>query len=72
MISPPPLDLTDPLRLRAYIWPDQPRRLAQLDMAMAQAGKICHRLNRPVPMTGCQVNNWLRSYLGSGGNLKAA
>ena len=32
-----PVDLTDPLRLRAYVWPDQPQRLARLDAALAHA-----------------------------------
>ncbi len=32
-----PVDITDPTRLRAYIWPDQPQRLARLDAALAHA-----------------------------------
>lgn len=32
-----PVDPADPIRLRAYIWPDQPRRLARLDAALAHA-----------------------------------
>ncbi|MFD1796317.1 DUF2332 family protein [Paracoccus aurantiacus] len=32
-----PLDRSDPLRMRAYIWPDQPDRLARLDAAIAHA-----------------------------------
>lgn len=32
-----PVDPTDPIRLRAYIWPDQPQRLARLDAALSHA-----------------------------------
>lgn len=32
-----PVDPGDPIRLRAYIWPDQPQRLARLDAALAHA-----------------------------------
>ena len=32
-----PVDIADPIRLRAYIWPDQPQRLARLDAALAHA-----------------------------------
>lgn len=41
-----PLDLADPdqrLRLRAYVWPDQPDRLARLDGAIAIALARGHR-----------------------------
>lgn len=32
-----PVDASDPIRLRAYIWPDQPQRLARLDAALTHA-----------------------------------
>lgn len=38
--DPAPIDLTDPaqrLRLRSYLWPDHPQRLARLDAAIALA-----------------------------------
>ena len=44
-----PLDLSDPearLRLRSYVWPDQPRRLAALDAALAVAAGHPPRVER--------------------------
>lgn len=44
-----PLDVSDPdqaLRLRSYIWPDQPERLARLDGAIAIARERGVRLSR--------------------------
>lgn len=44
-----PLDLSDPaqaLRLRAYVWPDQPERLARLDAAVALARKTHVKVDR--------------------------
>jgi hypothetical protein len=44
-----PLDLSDPaqaLRLRSYVWPDQPERLARLDAAIALARETDVKVDR--------------------------
>lgn len=59
-----PIDPSDPaqrLRLRSYVWPDQPERLARLDRALAlppapvdrgdAAGWLAQRLAEPAPGT---------------------
>src|SRR5690606_24099308 len=52
-----PFDLTDPdqrLRLRAYVWHDQPARLARLDRALTLP---------PAPVDRGDAADWLRARL---------
>jgi len=51
-----PIDLKsddEVLRLRAYIWPDQPHRMARLDQALEVAG------SKPVSIAGADAADWL-------------
>ncbi|MBA4489582.1 DUF2332 family protein [Paracoccus sp. S1E-3] len=48
-----PVDRGDPIRLRAYVWPDQPRRLARLDAALA------HARTHPVLVDQGDAADWL-------------
>ena len=55
-----PLDLTDPdqgLRLKAYVWPDAPERIARLDAAIALARHHPPRLDRAdaAEWTACRL-----------------
>ena len=55
-----PLDLTDPaqaLRLKAFIWPDTPVRMARLDAAIALARVRPPRLDR------CDAGDWVAARL---------
>jgi hypothetical protein len=55
-----PLDLADPaniLRLRAFVWPDQPERLARLNAAIALAQ------NENLAITRADAGDWLAKRL---------
>jgi hypothetical protein len=55
-----PLDLTDPataLRLKSYVWPDAPERLARIDAAVALASHHPPRLDR------CDAGDWIAARL---------
>lgn len=51
-----PIDLgsdDEVLRLRAYIWPDQPHRMARLDQALEVAG------TNPIPIANADAADWI-------------
>ena len=48
-----PLDLAAPLRLRAYVWPDQPQRLARQETALA------HAQRHPPQIDQADAADWL-------------
>lgn len=51
-----PIDLgsdDEVLRLRAYIWPDQPHRMARLDQALDVAG------TNPIPIASADAADWI-------------
>lgn len=55
-----PIDPTDResrLRLRAYVWPDRPRRARRLEAAMAMAA------DHPVPVEQASASGWLARQL---------
>ncbi|WBU61848.1 DUF2332 domain-containing protein [Paracoccus albus] len=52
-----PLDHTDPLRMRAYIWPDQPARLERLDAAIA------HAADHPPELEKGDASDWLETQI---------
>jgi len=55
-----PVDISDPgarLRLKAYIWPDQPDRMSRLDAALAMADRF------PVTVDRADAAPWLEDQL---------
>ena len=55
-----PIDLgseDEVLRLRAYIWPDQPHRMTRLDQALEVAGA------KPISIASADAADWIASHL---------